>query len=454
MAKRISRRGFLKSAVAVGGGMAVLGGMAPLENLARAQLDPDTPERYYIFCYFGGGWDTLISLDPRDPRDFPSTVFSMQQTRIQPAYELLPVADADIVRINDELAFGPYMGEMINHAEKVAVVRGMNMETLAHEGGRRRFLTGKPPTGNMARGSSASTWLAGHLGRNDVIPNLSLRVEAYNKDMPNYATAMRVSSINDLLRALNPAQPAMDDRLRRQISVALGDAADCPSARRSRSWQTAEFARVKGQDVVSNNLGGQFDFMANTVEMEMLRDRYNIRRLDNSSSVSAALAVTAITSGVSRCVSVAITGGLDTHGPEWNRNQGPNQRNGWNAIARMVEDLESRDYGDGSSWLDHTTILAFSEFSRTPLLNARNGRDHHLTNSALLIGGGIKGGTVVGASSNVGYGSMAIDRRTGRPDPGGEVLRPEHILRTLYDEVGIDRAPDLRVDGLPTLLKS
>lgn len=453
--EHLTRRGFLKGALAVGGGLATLGGLDPLTRLAQAQLHPDAPQRHYIFCYFGGGWDVLLSLDPRDPRDFPSTAFSMQRTRIQPAYEQVNMMDADIVRVDDRIAFGPYMGDMIDHVDKVAIVRGMNMETLAHEGGRRRFITGKPPTGNMARGSSAATWLAGHLGRNELIPNLSLRVESYNKDLPNYATAMRVNSIPDLLRALRPADPILDPRLSRQISATLTDAAKCPQALRSQSWQAAEFARVKGADMVVTDIAGKFDFAANTVEMEILRDHYGFNRVDNSPGVSAAFAVQALTTGVSRAVSVALTGGLDTHdGGAWSNNQGPNQQRGWNAIARMIEDLESRDYGDGSSWLDHTTILAFSEFSRTPLLNARGGRDHHLTNSCLLVGGNIKGRTIVGASSDVAMGSLAIDLRTGRPSEGGEVLKPEHVIRTLFDDVGIDRTPDLRVDGIPALLKS
>lgn len=451
--KRLSRRGFLKSALAVGAGAVTYSGFGSLERLALAQLHPDAPQRHYIFCYFGGGWDVLLGLDPRDPREFPSTSFSMQRTRIQPGYEQLNMMDADIVRVGD-MTFGPYMGDLVNHADKLAIVRGLNMETLAHEGGRRRFLTGKPPTGNMARGSSASTWLASHLGRNELIPNLSLRVESYNKGLPNYATAMRVNSIPDLLRALKPSDPILDPRLTRQISASLADASRCPDALRSSSWQAAEFARAKGADMVVSDVAGKFEFGANSVEMEILRDHYGFNRADNSPGAAAAFAVQSLTTGVSRVVSVGLTGGLDTHdGGAWSNQQGPRQQAGWNAIARMVEDLESRDYGDGSSWLDHTTILAFSEFSRTPLLNARGGRDHHLTNSCLLVGGGIKGGTVVGKSSDVAMGSLAIDTRTGLPSPGGEVLKPEHVLRTLFDEVGIDRTPDLRVDGIPALLR-
>ena len=48
---------------------------------------------------------------------------------------------------------------------------------------------------------------------------------------------------------------------------------------------------------------------------------------------------------------------------------------------------------------------------------------------------------------------MATNLATGLPDPDGVVLNPEHILRTLYDEVGIDGSPDLRVQGMPALMR-
>ena len=123
--------------------------------------------------------------------------------------------------------------------------------------------------------------------------------------------------------------------------------------------------------------------------MDALRDRYNFNRVDNSPSVSAALAVQAITSGVSRCVTVGLVGGLDTHpGQAWQQTQGPRQEAGFNAVARMIDDLAERPY-DHSSWLDHTIIVGFSEFSRTPLLNLNGGRDHHITNSCFLAGGSV-----------------------------------------------------------------
>ena len=42
---------------------------------------------------------------------------------------------------------------------------------------------------------------------------------------------------------------------------------------------------------------------------------------------------------------------------------------------------------------------------------------------------------------------------TGLPDPGGEILKPEHVMRALLERVGLtDDVADLRVPALSALL--
>lgn len=450
-----SRRRFLQTGLAAAGGLAFFGSGASLDRLASAQAQGiGAPDRYYIFCYFSGGWDVLLSLDPRDPRRF--TNGNMRSTQIQPGYELINGLDTPIVDVGG-VQYGAYMGDLQRHGSKIAVVRGMSMETLTHEVGRRRFLTGKPPAGLQARGSSSSTWLASRLGEQLPIPNLHLQVEAYNKDQPNYASALSVNAVPDLLRALRPSQPALAGRLDRQVDARMIEAANCRANMSSKTWASAEASRIKAREMVTGGYAQMFDFMARTPQMEALRDHFGITRLDTSSGVQAALAVQAITGGLSRVVSVQITGGLDTHFSEWATVQGPRQQTGFNAVARMIESLESQRYpyaDDGSSWLDHTVIVGFSEFTRTPLVNDQGGRDHAIMNTCFLAGGKIQGGQAVGASSDVGMNPMRVDLATGRPSEDGEVILPEHILQTLYDEVGIGPEADMRVTGIPALMRS
>ncbi len=456
------RRAFLSKALNIGVASTFLttqnifGSFAPLLH-AQETAHPDIlpPDRYYIFCYFSGGWDILVGLDPRDPRQFNDG--NLRQTLIQPGYDRLNNSIKD-VRIDAQtgMMFGPHVGDLANHASKLAIVRGMSMDTLTHEAGRRRFLTGKPPSGLLARGSSANTWISAKLGANELIPNLSIRVESYNQDLPNYASALRVGGAEDLLRTLRPATPSLDPRLDQQLNQSMIELAQCDRSIQSPFLKKSEEARLKAKQMTSQDFGGFFDFAR--PEFANLRGHYGFTSVVDSPAVSAAMAVQAITNGLSRCVSIEAANGLDTHFDNWTTDQGNNQQKGFNIIARMIEDLASRPYRNtGESWLDKTVIVAFSEFSRTPLLNDRGGRDHALTNDCLLAGGGIKGGQVIGKSSDLGMQPMPIDPTTGAlvdfPDLG-EVIRPENILQTLYHEVGIGAEADLRVSPILPLLKA
>lgn len=451
----LSRRGFMKGALSLTGA-AAFGSMGfdALTQLAHAQGHPDLPERYYIFCYFPGAWDILLGLDPRDPRRFNNG--NLRNTRIQPGYELLQSGDGLLRITRQGQIFGPHIGDLRDLIDDgtVSVVRGMSMDTLTHEVGRRRFLTGKPPAGLQARGSNASVWLAEKLGQAQTIPNLSLQVEGYNDGRANYAAPLRVNNVADLLRALRPQEPLLGWRTAQQIGDQQRQAAECPPALRSKFWQAAEQGRIKAKDMVSADLDRLFDFSARNARMEALRGRYGFRNVNTDPEVQAAFAAQAIMGGVSRCVSIQVSENLDTHFDDWRRDQGPRQERGFNAVSRLIEHLRESEYGrTGRSWLDHTTVVGFSEFSRTAMLNGNTGRDHSLTNACFIAGGGIAGGRIIGASSDVGLSPQKLDINTGRVSQGGEIIRPEHILQTLFNEVGIGDAPDLRVPPVPALLR-
>ncbi|HVY47593.1 MAG TPA: DUF1501 domain-containing protein [Minicystis sp.] len=67
------------------------------------------------------------------------------------------------------------------------------------------------------------------------------------------------------------------------------------------------------------------------------------------------------------------------------------------AIAALLADLEARKR------LASTLVVAFGEFGRTPSVNAEEGRDHHpRAFTALLAGGGVRGGVVHGATDERG----------------------------------------------------
>ncbi len=475
MSNDLLRREFLLRALQGGialGGATAVSSFDPMASLAWATAPgdgtvkaPSTKDRYYIFCYFSGGWDTMLSLDPKDPKKF--TTANIAKTRIEPNYDGLdddaPPNGGKLVQVKgnngkpDQL--GWYIGDLAKHWDKMAVIRGMSMDTLTHEAGRRRFITGRPPSGLLARGSSGATWLASLLGVKETIPNLAVRVETYNAGLPKYATGLKAGSVPDLVRALKADSSALPANIQKLIDNMLAQEAACMHAAHSPMWQTAEASRQKSVEMVGSGLDKTFAFSSNTPAMAKLRAHYGIKQYGSSATTSheaqAAMAVTALTSGVSRCVSIQATSGLDTHFDDWADDQGPRQLRGFNNVARMVEDLSKRPYPGGGTWMDKTVIVGFSEFSRTSLMNSRGGRDHALTNACFVLGAGIKGGQVIGKSHDIGLAPVPCNLATGLPDnSNGEVIKPEHVYRSLLWDLGITYdIADLRVPAIKALLK-
>ena len=93
--------------------------------------------------------------------------------------------------------------------------------------------------------------------------------------------------------------------------------------------------------------------------------------------------------------------------------------------------------------LDTTLVVATGEFGRTPKLNAAGGRDHWPgVWSALLAGGGIRGGQVIGASD--AHAAAPTDRP----------VTPQELLATMYHSLGIPAGDASRWPSSPSRFES
>jgi hypothetical protein len=100
------------------------------------------------------------------------------------------------------------------------------------------------------------------------------------------------------------------------------------------------------------------------------------------------------------------------------------------AFAALIRDLDER------GMLDSTLVMLTTEFGRTPKINGTNGRDHWpRVFDVVLAGGGIKKGSVYGASDPTG----------GEPD--SDPLTVENFAATVYHLLGIDSHKDLIAPG-------
>src|SRR6476646_7477286 len=124
--------------------------------------------------------------------------------------------------------------------------------------------------------------------------------------------------------------------------------------------------------------------------------------------------------------------GWDTHVSQFDRSLSTNMYQLTNDLDRSVGNLvdDLRASGD----LSQTLIVMMGEFGRTPgVLNSRSGRDHYRpVMSVAMIGGGVRGGRVIGSSDATG--SAITD--TGWSE--GRAIYPDDIAATIYSALGID----------------
>jgi uncharacterized protein (DUF1501 family) len=98
------------------------------------------------------------------------------------------------------------------------------------------------------------------------------------------------------------------------------------------------------------------------------------------------------------------------------------------AVSALIDDLDERGL------LDDTLIVMAGEFGRTPRIfnipGAKTpGRDHWgAVQSVFFAGGGVRAGTVIGASDKIGgY-------------PAADPQKPENFAATIYQALGIPQS--------------
>ncbi len=130
-----------------------------------------------------------------------------------------------------------------------------------------------------------------------------------------------------------------------------------------------------------------------------------------------------------RCVTLSF-GRWDSHGKNFDlvRDHGAKLDQ---ALSALVWDLDRLDI------LNDVTVIAWGEFGRTPRINKEAGRDHWpQVSSAILAGGGLKTGQVIGSTNRLG------ENAKDRPVTFGEVFA------TLYQSIGLN--PELNPVNDPT----
>jgi uncharacterized protein (DUF1501 family) len=158
-------------------------------------------------------------------------------------------------------------------------------------------------------------------------------------------------------------------------------------------------------------------------EEPRLRDRYGRTRVGQACLLARRLVEAGVT------FVTVVEGGWDHHGQLFAgcRRQLPPLDA---ALASLVEDLHERGLHE------RVLVVVWGEFGRTPRLNGQGGRDHWPgCMSVLLTGGSLRMGQLIGTTGR--RGEAPVDR----------ALRPEDVLRTVYQVLAIDPHHEFRNDA-------
>jgi len=371
-----TRREFLSGAAK---GLLGLSAVPFMSNLARASADAAIPleaatARNVIYLYMAGG---MTHLDTFDVKPGAAT---------QGPVEAIGT-NADGVRVSQ------YFPLLARHMDKIAVINSMNSTQGAHQQGRYFMHTGYQLRGTI-RHPSMGAWLEQMRGRlNSTMP--SHVVVGGGGEMASrgfFDASLTPLPIGDPTQGLansrrvpEVSEEQFEHRIHRldKMNKAFREKYD---ARSLKDYAKVYEEAVKLMD--SKDLAA-FDVSRETPEV---RAAYGEDRFGQGCLLARRL----VERGV-RFVEV-VSGGWDTHFENFERMDDlcpPVDR----AMSALLADLDARGL------LDETLVVLTTEFGRTPdiVTDRANGRNHYpQAFSALMAGGGVKGGRTYGKTDAEG----------------------------------------------------
>lgn len=424
---RCSRRRLLETC-STGFGALALTGMID-QNSSAATPDNGLPAdaaltkphhapraKHVIFCYMSGGVSHVDSFDPKPklaelhgepmPVKVERTQFNRNGNVMASPFKFSRWGESGI-EISDMF---PETGKV---ADELAVIRSMTTNVNEHAQGNFVMHSGFPFMGHP----SAGAWCAYGLG-------------SENQNLPGYVVLQSGSAIpphGGVALFSNGFLPAQH-----QGSILKADQADAirniqPRDVSSIQRGRLDFARSFDQDFLSQSRDAQVEAaiknyetafrMQSTVpdlcdisgETEATRKLYGLDSEDPEKAAYARqclLARRLVERDVRFIELSCLTKRIGAGGAANPWDQHGDLENGHRAmsfqvdqpIAGLITDLRQRGL------LDETLVVWAGEFGRTPFSQGSNGRDHNPFGfSVWMAGGGVRGGTVYGATDELGY---------------------------------------------------
>ncbi len=362
----------------------------------------------WVNVHAGGGWDPTSLCDPKgranEEVEAPVNMYFTDEIGTAGNLKYAPVD-------GHKAFFEKYQSQLL-------VINGIDTATNGHDSGTRNVWSGKLSEGYP----SFAALVAGV--KQPTAPLAFLSNGGYDTTAGLVAPT-RVGSPDVLEKLawpnrLNPAEPDNkyhSDATWTRIEAARQARLDRQRAKARLPREAHSLSMLYGARLGESNL---------KLLTEVLPDELDSS--NNGLKRQAQLAVAAYKAGLA--VSANLTaGGFDTHGNHDN-NHFPRLQ----ALLEGVDFLMEEAAKQGVA--DKVVVAVGSDFGRTPWYNDGNGKDHWSVTSMMLMGPGIQGNRVVGASDET-FAPRTVDPATLALDDAGIRITPEHVHRALRDLAGI-----------------
>lgn len=426
----VSRRRWLQMAgssgmalpVCLGFGRETSAAPAPTERPHAAAI------RSCILLFSYGGPSQFETYDPK-PKAPPE---------IRGEYGLIPSAVPGV-------QLGEHLPQMARVLDRVALVRSVHHPMRNHNSAAAEVLTGRTPAGGDLElladesrsfptlGSAVSYGLG---ARANVLSYVALPYTIYNVvQLPGQIPGLLGGAFDRFQVQANPADPAFristldppngrntaDLTARTQLLRAL-DHRQSDETRESSAMRLYQQRAI--EMVASETVRRGFDM---SHEKDATRDRYGWHRLGQSLLLARRL----VENGVDFVT--VFDGQHNGQDANWDSHQAIFPRHRQlipphdQALSALIEDVEMRGL------LDSTLVVSVAEFGRTPKINGSAGRDHWPDCfTTVIAGGGIRGGSVFGASDPIGA------------FPDRDPVTPADLAATIFWRFGIGSDREFR----------
>lgn len=425
MQPRMGRRSFM-AAAAVGAAGASLSGWLGRLAAATAPAAPDGRRpKSCILLWMAGGPSHIDTFDPKP--EAPADVrgeFKAIETSVSG------------IRISEHF---PKFARLMRHA---AILRGMSTAESDHKLATYHLHTGYQNRGGAVAYPSLGAVVARELGKRDVaLPNFVTigRGPAEALTAGFLGPDHQPLAVNDPIRGVDFAEPAgTSERFARQLELLRGFDADFHGRYQSAAAETHRSATERAVRLMNSRQKQAFDL---SNEPAAVREMYGPPAPAPAQAPGGKMTAGKMASGGEKpgsfgqgClmarrlieagvpfVEVVMGDGVgwDTHRDNFPRTRALSLECDA-AMAALVTDLQSRGL------LDTTLVVWMGEFGRTPQCTG-GGRNHWSKAwSSVLVGGGIKGGQVIGRTDRTG--AAVEERPISVPD----------FLGTICSILGID----------------